>query len=76
MQRIRPVRRNHVKEKPAMRETHWTNFVNSNNGDPHNQLTLNMPDMSGPPVSKTSWTGPQKAIVWAETFGCGEKRVK
>jgi hypothetical protein len=62
--------------KSAMRETHWTNFVNSNNGDPHNQLTLNMPDMSGPPVSKTSWTGPQKVIVWAETLGCGEKRVK
>jgi hypothetical protein len=62
--------------KSAMRETHWTNFINSNNGDLANQLTLNMPDMSGPPVSKTSWTGPQKVIVWAETFGCGEKRVK
>jgi hypothetical protein len=63
--------------KSAMRETHWTNFVNNNNnGDLHNQLTLNMPDMSGPPVSKTSWTGPQKVIVWAETLGCGEKRVK
>jgi hypothetical protein len=62
--------------KSAMRETHWTNFVNNNDGDLINQLTLNMPDMSGPPVSKTSWTGPQKVIVWAETFGCGEKRVK
>lgn len=62
--------------KSAMRETHWTNFVNSNNGDLYNQLTLNMPDMTGPPVSKTSWTGPQKVIVWAETFGCGEKRVR
>jgi hypothetical protein len=62
--------------KSAMRETHWTNFVNNNDGDLINQLTLNMPDMTGPPVSKTSWTGPQKVIVWAETFGCGEKRVK
>jgi hypothetical protein len=62
--------------KSAMRETHWTNFANSNNGDLVNHLTLNMPDMSGPPVSKTSWTGPQKVIVWAETLGCGEKRVK
>lgn len=62
--------------KSAMRETHWTNFVNNNDGDLINQLTLNMPDMTGPPVSKTSWTGPQKVIVWAETFGCGEKRVR
>ncbi|KAH8081943.1 hypothetical protein HD553DRAFT_78179 [Filobasidium floriforme] len=61
--------------KSAMRETHWTNFVNNNDGDLVNQLNLNMPDMTGPPVSKTSWTGPQKVIVWAETFGCGEKRV-
>ncbi|KAG7530613.1 hypothetical protein FFLO_04915 [Filobasidium floriforme] len=61
--------------KSAMRETHWTNFVNSNDGDLGNQLMLNVPDMTGPPVSKTSWTGPQKVIVWAETFGCGEKRV-
>lgn len=65
--------------RQAMSETHWTNFLKNNNQGhfPPDLLTVNMPDMSGP-ISSTgkNWSGPQKEVIWAETFGFGERAVK
>ena len=65
--------------KSAMRETHWTKFLQANDDGKfgHAQLTISFPDMSGPPTSTgAAWTSQQKQAIWFETFAFAERNVK
>jgi hypothetical protein len=65
--------------KSAMRETHWSKFLQANNDGNfgHDQLVISFPDMSGPPTSTgAAWTTQQKQAVWFETFAFAERNVK